>query len=93
MLVEIMKSLPQNSIGPIHLKTAFANALKTVWEVMCGLLGLALLARLVLKRYDLDQGLQTEQVFVSGAQNIHPVALRQGEALPVNDVGLQERRG
>jgi hypothetical protein len=35
----------------IHLKTAFVNALKTVWEVMCGLSGLALLASLVLKGY------------------------------------------
>jgi ABC-type long-subunit fatty acid transport system fused permease/ATPase subunit len=92
-LVEIIKSLPQNSIETIYLKTAFANALKAVWEVMCGLSGLALLASLVLKRYDLDQGLQTEQGFVSGAQSIRPVALRQGEALPVNDVDLDERRG
>jgi hypothetical protein len=86
--VDIIKSLPENAVETIHLKIAFANALKTVWEVMCGLSGLALLASLVLKRYDLDQGLQTEQGFVSGAQRIHPVALWQGEALPVNDVEL-----
>jgi hypothetical protein len=91
--VEITKSLPQNSIEKIHLKTGFANTLKIVWEVLCGLLGVALLASLVLKRYDLDQGLQTEQGFVSGAQRIHSVALRQGEALLVNDVELEERRG
>jgi hypothetical protein len=40
---------------------------------MCGLSGLALLASLVLKPYDLDQGLQTEQGFVSGDQRIYPV--------------------
>jgi hypothetical protein len=89
----MIKSLPQNSIEAIHLKTAFANLLKTVWEVICGPSGLALLASLVLNRFNLDQGLQTEQGFVSGAQSIYPVALQQGETLPVNDVELEERRG
>jgi hypothetical protein len=52
------------------LKHAFANSIKIVWVVMCGLAGLALLATVFIKRYDLNQALATEQGFVDAGKGV-----------------------
>jgi hypothetical protein len=44
VLVEIIKSLPQNAAEVIYLKAAFGNDLKTVWDEKRGLSVLDLVA-------------------------------------------------
>ncbi|KAI9784351.1 MAG: hypothetical protein M1839_002412 [Geoglossum umbratile] len=65
-LVETIKRLPPGASQTVHLKTAFANALRPVWAVMCGMSGLAMLASLCVKGYDLNQEHLTEQGFANG---------------------------
>ncbi|KAI9698507.1 MAG: hypothetical protein M1836_004088 [Candelina mexicana] len=50
------------------LVQCYADALKTVWIVMCALAGAAGLASLLTKRLNLDVALETEQRFVNGAK-------------------------
>jgi hypothetical protein len=69
-LIKQMRSLPQESAMTLILKHAFANSIKIVWVVMCGLAGLALLATVFIKGYDLNQALATEQGFVDTGERV-----------------------
>lgn len=60
-LVEIIKSLPENSKIKAELRIGYADALKWIWMIMCGLAGVAMLASFYSKAYTLDLGLETEQ--------------------------------
>ncbi|KAI9716837.1 MAG: hypothetical protein M1835_004156, partial [Candelina submexicana] len=46
----------------------YADALRTVWIVMCALAAAAGLASLLTNRLNLDVALETEQGFVDGAK-------------------------
>jgi hypothetical protein len=69
-LVHEMRSLPQQDPMTLVLKHAFANSIKIVWVVMCGLGGLALFATVFIKGYDLNQALATDQGFVDAGKEI-----------------------
>jgi EmrB/QacA subfamily drug resistance transporter len=72
-IVKTISSLPADLPQVLHIKAAFGSALQVVWAVMCGLAGIALIASCFVKRYGLDQALQTEQGFRSkplGGQEI-----------------------
>jgi hypothetical protein len=61
-LVQIIKSMAD---GPDkeNLKTAYADSLKPVWLLICVLSGVALATSVLIKAYDLDRALETEQGF------------------------------
>jgi EmrB/QacA subfamily drug resistance transporter len=60
-LVQIIKNLPADSQVRAELKIGYAEALKWIWVVMCGLAGLAMMASFYTRSYTLDLGLETEQ--------------------------------
>ncbi|MCJ1371476.1 hypothetical protein MMC20_002693 [Loxospora ochrophaea] len=62
-LVGTINSMPRGDPQTIILKTAFSNSIRTIWAVMCGLAGVALLSAIWVKHYDLNQNLVTEQGF------------------------------
>lgn len=62
-IVKTISSLPPDQPQVLHAKEGFGGALQGVWAVMCGLAGIALIATCFVKRYGLDQALQTEQGF------------------------------
>jgi hypothetical protein len=66
-LVEQLKLMPHDSPVAIQLRVAFAHSYRTIWAVMCALSGVALIASLYVKEYDLNQEHVTEQGFVNGA--------------------------
>ena len=65
-LVETLKKLPPHASQTLQLKEAFANSFKTIWAVMCGLAGIAMIANFFVKGYDLNQEHKTDQGFVNG---------------------------
>lgn len=64
-LIKQMRSIPPTDPTILVLRHAFANLIKFVFAVMCGLAGLALLATVFIKGYNLNQALATEQGFVN----------------------------
>lgn len=68
-LIKTIGTLPSDAPETLILKHAFADSIKTIWAVMCGIAGLALIATLGIKRYKLDQELTGEQGFVEGVRN------------------------
>ena len=67
-LVQIIKAMEQ---GParVQLIQSYADSLKTVWIVMCALAGVALLSSLLIKGFDLNRALETEQGFRPATTN------------------------
>ena len=61
-LVEIIKVMP-DGIAKSDLIQSYADALQTVWIVMCALSGLALIISLGTKHFSLDRALETDQGF------------------------------
>jgi hypothetical protein len=61
-LVQIIKSMADGA-DKENLKNAYADSLKTVWVLICVLSGVALVASLLIKAYDLNRALETEQGF------------------------------
>lgn len=59
-LVEVIKAMAE---GPAKeaLVQSYADALKTVWAVTCGLAGAGLVASLFIQHFSLDRALTTEQ--------------------------------
>ena len=62
-LVRTINGLPKHDPTAVILKKALSDSIATIWAVLCGLAGLALITSLFLKHYDLNQALQTEQGF------------------------------
>jgi fucose permease len=62
-LIQEIRHLPAGTAQTIILKSAFANSIRTIWAVMCGLAGIALIASFFMKEYDVNQVLATEQRF------------------------------
>jgi hypothetical protein len=62
-LVQIIKSMSHDDPQRLPLMHAYADSIKVVWAVMCGLAGLALLLSLGIKGLSLDVALATEQGF------------------------------
>ena len=59
-LVQVIKGMA-DGVDKHDLKSAYADSLKTVWVVMCALAGVAMIASLWTKQYDLDRALTSEQ--------------------------------
>jgi hypothetical protein len=68
-LIKAIRTLPSNAPETLILKHAFADAIKTIWSVMCGIAGIALIASLGVKGHNLDQALSGEQRFVDSVRN------------------------
>jgi MFS family permease len=62
-LVQTIGHLPPELPQVLHVKTGFADALKVIWAVMCGVSGIALIASYFVEKYTLDQAINTEQGF------------------------------
>ena len=62
-LVQIIKAMPVGA-DKMDLKQSYADALKVVWETMCGLSALAMVLSLWTRGLDLDRPLETEQGFL-----------------------------
>ena len=56
----VLRALPSGSIERRELEKCYAAALRTVWIVMAALSGVALVACLGVKHFDLDRGLETD---------------------------------
>lgn len=52
------------SVARTDLVQSYADALKVIWIVMCGLSAVAFVASLWTQHFDLDRELETEQGFV-----------------------------
>ena len=61
-LVQIIKSM-QGGIAKDQLIQSYADSLKTVWAVMCGLAFVALLSSFFIESLDINRALETEQGF------------------------------
>jgi hypothetical protein len=83
-LIQQMRSLPSNSPRELILKAAFAGSIKTVWAVMCGLAGLALILSAFIKEYDLNVAINTDQRFVDRTK------VNQGVRVRTDASGLVE---
>ncbi|KAK3177197.1 hypothetical protein OEA41_008526 [Lepraria neglecta] len=61
-LVQIIKSM-QEGLAKDQLMQSYADSLKTVWAVMCGLAFIALLSSFFIRGLDLDRAFESEQMF------------------------------
>ena len=61
-LVQIIKSM-QEGLAKDQLMQSYADSLKTVWAVMCGLAFAALLSSFFIRGLDLDRAFESEQMF------------------------------
>lgn len=61
-LVQIIKTM-QHGVARTQLIQSYADSLKLVWIVMCALAGVALLSGFLIKGFELDRALETEQGF------------------------------
>lgn len=62
-LVQTIEYLPPELPQVLHVKIGFADSLKVIWAVMCGVSGFALIASCFVEKYALDQAINTEQGF------------------------------
>lgn len=62
-LVEVINGMADGSAEKRELRKAYSDSLDIVWVVICALSGVALIASLFLKEYDLNQAQETEQGF------------------------------
>ncbi|KUJ06829.1 MFS general substrate transporter [Mollisia scopiformis] len=96
-LISTIRSLPSDAPETLVLKHAFADAIKTIWAVMCGIAGLALIASLGVRGYELDQALSGEQGFVDGVRSDEIVEAGRVEdaewVVPEGLVGTDEKAG
>ncbi|KAK4691141.1 hypothetical protein P7C71_g5797, partial [Lecanoromycetidae sp. Uapishka_2] len=67
-LVQIIKVMEAGA-AKTELIQAYADSLKTVWAVMCGFAGIALLSSFLIQGLDLNRALETEQGFQHGREN------------------------
>jgi len=67
-LVEIIKNT-ESGLGKLQLKTAYTDSLRTVWIVMAALAGVCLVMSTLIKAYDLNVGLETEQGLIAGKKD------------------------
>ena len=61
-LVQIIKAM-QHGSERTQLIQSYADSLKVVWVVMCALAGVALLSSTLIRGFELDRALETEQGF------------------------------
>ena len=61
-LVQVIKQM-QHGPARTQLIQSYADSLKSVWIVMCALAGVALLSSFLIKGFELDRALETEQGF------------------------------
>ena len=60
-LIRTINSLPSHAPETIILKDALSHSIRPIWTVLCGLAGVAGVASIVLRHFDLNQLLVTEQ--------------------------------
>ena len=59
-LVQIIKKTPAGS-DKVDLQTAYTDSLRTVYIILCALAGVALLTTFLIKEYDINVALETQQ--------------------------------
>ena len=62
-LIRQINAMPSNNPQKPILQVALSKSIDTIWLVMCGLAGLALISTIFIKQYNLDQEIMTEQGF------------------------------
>ena len=62
-LVQIIKKTPAGS-DKVDLQTAYTDSLRTVYIILCALAGVALLTTFLIKEYDINVALETQQGLV-----------------------------
>lgn len=62
-LVHVLKSMADGSPEKIELATAYTDALRWVWIIMCILAGVAFIANLFVKEFTLERQIETEHGF------------------------------
>lgn len=77
-LISKIRTLPSDAPETLVLKHAFADAIKTIWVVMCGIAGISLFASLGVRGYKLDQELTGEQGFVDAVEVDNAVQEKRG---------------
>ncbi|KAL9609598.1 MAG: hypothetical protein Q9167_005641 [Letrouitia subvulpina] len=78
-LIRQINVMPSSDPQKHILQNALSKSIGTIWAVICGLAGLALITTLCIKHYNLDQELVTEQGFEG--QNTKSVRLSDFEAV------------
>jgi hypothetical protein len=63
-LVQIIKNTA-DGVRKLELRTAYTDSLRTVWIVLCALAAVCLVCSAVIKGYDLNVGLETEQGLIA----------------------------
>jgi hypothetical protein len=63
-LVKIINSLPSDNLQRNDFQLMYANSIRVVWSLMCGISGLALFLSFLIKSFSLDQALRTKHGFV-----------------------------
>lgn len=82
-LVRILKNMPDD-LAKLQLRQAYADSLKVVWLVLCGLCAAALFLSFFIEEISLDRELETEQGFRDHIKKIeeipmdHEMAIEQG---------------
>jgi hypothetical protein len=69
-LVEIIKNMDDGTPMKTQLIQAFADSLRVIWLLACGVSGLALIVSFATKGYSLDVVLETQQGLVKESQNV-----------------------
>lgn len=89
-LVEIIKNTT-SSVGKLQLRTAYTDSLRTVYIVLAALAGVSLVLSLVIKGYDLNVGLETDQGLIAKGSKKQTQTQtvttedRKGEEVPVGE--------
>jgi hypothetical protein len=68
--VEIIKNMDDGTPMKTQLIQAFADSLRVIWLLACGVSGLALIVSFATKGYSLDVVLETQQGLVKESQNV-----------------------
>ena len=68
VLVDIIKAMP-DSLAKTDLIQSYADALKVIWAVLCGLSAIALVASLWTQHFSLDRALETDHGFKYDEKN------------------------
>ncbi|KAJ5109081.1 hypothetical protein N7456_005756 [Penicillium angulare] len=75
-LVEFIKTLPSGGTERTTIVSLYSKSLGTVWLVMCGIAGLGMLTSFLVKKYSLDQQLESKQGLRGSRADLEPLRER-----------------
>lgn len=91
-LVQIIKQMKDHSAEKTELIKAYSDSLGIVWVVICALAGVAFIASLFLKEYELNQVQETEQGFIGDKRgNVQDEEVERGRSREARAI-LDEKR-